>query len=105
MTSDLLPCKHPQQLVLESEDLQARVAGLEGWRLDEGMLVRELHFEETADAVAYIARVAEASEALNHHPRLRWFKRDVVLRLFTRKSGGITARDFELAQACDAALG
>ena len=47
-------------------------------------------------------RVAEAAEALDHHPDITIEYTKVTLRVTTHDAGGLTANDFELATRIDA---
>ena len=46
-------------------------------------------------------RIAEPSEAMNHHPDVAIHWNEVTLTLWTHASGGLTAKDFELARAIE----
>ncbi|MDQ4126330.1 MAG: 4a-hydroxytetrahydrobiopterin dehydratase [Actinomycetota bacterium] len=73
------------------------------WREDEGELVRELEFEDFGEALAYVNRVGELAEEVNHHPDILihgWNK--VRLSLFTHSEGRITDADHEMARRIDA---
>jgi 4a-hydroxytetrahydrobiopterin dehydratase len=41
---------------------------MSGWQRDGETLVRELKFDDFAQAMAYVNRVAELAEEVNHHP-------------------------------------
>lgn len=72
-----------------------------GWENTGHSLVREFVFSDFADAMAFVNRVAQIAEEQNHHPdiTIRWNK--VTLDLSTHTSGGLTERDFTLAEAID----
>ena len=63
----------------------------------EGALQREFRFNDFADAVDFVNRVAEVAERANHHPEIiiRWNR--VTLRWRTHTADAVTARDIELA--------
>ena len=87
---------------LSDADVQARLADHPGWRVDGGKLHRELAFGDFSEAFGFMARVALAAEAMNHHPE--WFNvyAKVVIDLNTHDAGGITELDFALAAKIDA---
>ena len=72
------------------------------WENTGHALVREFVFADFAGAMAFVNRVAQVAEELNHHPdiTIRWNK--VTLTLSTHTSSGLTGRDFQLAEALDA---
>ncbi|GAA2726534.1 4a-hydroxytetrahydrobiopterin dehydratase [Actinocorallia aurantiaca] len=72
-----------------------------GWENTGHALVREFVFSDFAGAMAFVNRVAQVAEEKNHHPdiQIRWNK--VTLTLSTHTSGGLTEKDFRLAEAID----
>jgi 4a-hydroxytetrahydrobiopterin dehydratase len=91
----------PQRLA--DDDVRARLAQLAAWRLDQGKLTRELRFPDFVQAFAFMTRVALLAEKRNHHPEWENVYNRVTIRLSTHDAGGLTARDFDLAAAIDAA--
>jgi len=89
--------------VLSEAEVEQRLAGVAGWRLDGGTaIVCELSFADFAAAIAFVDAVAELAEAANHHPDIllhAWNK--VRLTLSTHSAGGLTDADFELAGQID----
>jgi 4a-hydroxytetrahydrobiopterin dehydratase len=87
---------------LEASEVEALLAGLEGWTLEAGKLSREFQFEDFNAAFGFMTRCALAAEAMNHHPE--WFNvyRTVRVQLTTHDVGGISPRDFELAAKMNA---
>jgi 4a-hydroxytetrahydrobiopterin dehydratase len=72
------------------------------WREEDGALVSERKLADFADAIAFVNRVAEASEAADHHPDILvhgWNR--VRLTLTTHSEGRLTDKDFELARTID----
>lgn len=69
-----------------------------GWSRDGNQIVRELKFENFKSAMSFVNRVAEAAEAMDHHPDILihgW--NNVRLSLMTHSHGGLTEKDFTLA--------
>jgi 4a-hydroxytetrahydrobiopterin dehydratase len=73
----------------------------EGWTLEDGgkALLRTYKFKDFNEAFGFLTRVALYAERIDHHPEIRNVWNRVDLRLWTHDSGGITARDEELAAA------
>jgi len=63
---------------------------------------RTFEFKDFARAMEFVSRVAEASEAMDHHPDILIRYNKVTLTLSTHSAGGITDKDFELAAKVDA---
>ena len=75
-----------------------------GWTLDDSgkALVRSYKFRDFAEAFAFLTRVAEHAEQVDHHPEFTSVWNRVDFRLTTHSDGGLTAKDFALAEAIEA---
>jgi 4a-hydroxytetrahydrobiopterin dehydratase len=94
---------HPVTVLplLTDNEIEPRLAMSE-WRRDGQAIVREWTFADFKSAVAFVGRVADAAETVNHHPDILihgWNK--VRLELSTHSEGGLTTADFELAARID----
>ncbi len=87
--------------LLSDAEVQALLAARPGWRRDGGWLAASFRWPTFRAAVAFTQRLADAAEALDHHPEwtVRW--RTVEVRTTTHDAGGLTARDAALAAAAD----
>ena len=73
------------------------------WRQEGESLVRDYEFKDFVAAMAFVNRVAEVAEEVNHHPDILvhgWNK--VRLTVTNHSEGGLTEADFGLAHAVDA---
>ena len=87
--------------LLSDDEIASRLLG-STWTRDEDEIVRDLKFENFAEAIAFVNRVAAVAEARNHHPDILvhgWNK--VRLSVTNHSAGGLTAADFELAEQID----
>ncbi len=83
---------------LSGEEIEAALAGLPGWRLQEDKIFKSYQFKDFREAMSFLLRVAFEAEALNHHPELFNIYNNVEVRLNTHDAGGkVTARDIVLA--------
>jgi 4a-hydroxytetrahydrobiopterin dehydratase len=71
------------------------------WQLQEDSLQTQWKFKNFLQAMAFMNAVAEVAERMNHHPEWSNVYNRVNVRLTTHDAGGLTALDFELAQAMD----
>ncbi len=72
------------------------------WTRDGDAIVRDLRFPDFAAAMAYVNRVADLAEQVNHHPDILvhgW--NNVRLTLSTHSAGGLTRADVEMAGRLD----
>jgi 4a-hydroxytetrahydrobiopterin dehydratase len=87
--------------LLDDTGLAQALAGVPQWRREGSEIVRELKFKTYLDGAAFVGRVAELAEAMNHHPDIHLGWRKVTLRVSTHSKGGLTPMDFELAGKID----
>lgn len=77
----------------------AAIAALPGWsRQEEKWMQGSYRFSTFPAAIAFVDRVAEIAEAMNHHPFIGIDYKKVTLRLTTWHSGGLTELDMESAR-------
>ena len=74
------------------------------WSVVEGKLHRAFTFEGFVAAFAWMGRVAEVAESMNHHPEWLNVYARVEVRLTTHDAGGLTSLDLELAESMERSL-
>ncbi|AIQ61891.1 putative pterin-4-alpha-carbinolamine dehydratase [compost metagenome] len=80
-------------MLLTEGELQEQIGKLDGWKLDDGAMVRKYVFSDFMKGIAFVDEVAAISEAFAHHPHITIDYKTVTLRLSTGEEGGITALD------------
>lgn len=88
--------------LLDEKHIAIRLAKLHGWKRDGGAIVKEWQFRDFAEAMQFINRIARIAEQHNHHPELYNVYNRVRLRFSTHDAGGLTEKDFQIAEAIDA---
>ena len=86
---------------LTKKEITARLKDLDGWKLDDQTIERNLEFEDFGDAIDFINRIADHAEDADHHPEIFNVYNTVKLRLTTHDADGLTAKDFDLAALID----
>ena len=88
---------------LQSQDeVDERLAG-GPWRREGSVIVRDLVFDDFAQALAFVNKVGAAAEHIDHHPDILLHGyREVRLTLTTHSEGGITEADLALASTVNA---
>jgi 4a-hydroxytetrahydrobiopterin dehydratase len=84
---------------LTEEQIQGGLARLADWNREGDWLTRDLKFENFKGAMEFVNRVAAVAEAMDHHPDILihgWNK--VRLSVMTHSEGGLTGKDFKLAE-------
>ena len=83
--------------VLSDEEIEGRLAGLEGWTRAGDALERTFGFDDFVGSIDFVNRIVPPAEEMNHHPDLAISWSKVTVSLSTHSEGGITESDFELA--------
>jgi 4a-hydroxytetrahydrobiopterin dehydratase len=80
------------------QEIQAALAELPSWSLEQGKLHREYVFQDFVHAFGFMAQAALLAERAGHHPE--WFNvyNKVIVDLTTHEAGGISHKDFDLAR-------
>lgn len=88
--------------LLDSPAIESRLAELPAWRREGDTLVCDIVLKDFAEALDYVNRVGSLAEAAQHHPDIdiRWNR--VRLVLTTHSRGGLTEKDFSLAEQIEA---
>ena len=86
---------------LDTAAVAARLAHLPGWRREGDALARDFVFADFSAAFAFMTRVALLAERQDHHPDWSNAWNRVAIRLSSHDAGGITLRDFRLAEGID----
>jgi 4a-hydroxytetrahydrobiopterin dehydratase len=91
---------------LTDEERAAALDVLDEWEYDEARdaISRQFLFTDFSQAFAFMTRVALLAEVMDHHPEWSnvWNRVDIVLT--THDAGGLSDRDFRMAQAIERLL-
>lgn len=90
---------------LAEEEIARRLARLPGWERARDAIRRTYRLASFRKAMFLVNAVAGLAEAMRHHPDIDVRYRRVTLTLTTHDAGGLTERDFALAEAIDAHTG
>ena len=74
------------------------------WRLSDGKLNLQLVFADFVAAFDFMSKVAVLAEAAGHHPEWSNVYNRVEIDLTTHDAGGITMKDFDLAEQINRVL-
>jgi len=86
---------------LPTQAVQDELKKLQGWNLDDGAIRKEYTWTSFPDAMEFVNKVAELAERADHHPDILINYRRVTLTLSTHSEGGLTRKDFDLAEKID----
>jgi 4a-hydroxytetrahydrobiopterin dehydratase len=86
---------------LSDEEIEQRLAGMDGWERDGDAIGKTFEGEDFMSSVRLVDKLAPVAEEMNHHPDLEISWNKVTVSLSTHSEGGLTANDFELASRID----
>ncbi|HEY0777980.1 MAG TPA: 4a-hydroxytetrahydrobiopterin dehydratase [Gemmatirosa sp.] len=78
-----------------------RLQALPGWYYEDGWIRRQYRTDGWPTTLMLVNAIGYAAEAANHHPDLTVSWARVGVKLATHSAGGITDKDFALAQRID----
>jgi 4a-hydroxytetrahydrobiopterin dehydratase len=87
---------------LTEEEARERMAGLDGWKLKEDKIKKYYKFADFAGALAFVNKVGEIAERLDHHPDIKFGWGYAKVKTTTHDRDGVTDFDIELARQVDA---
>lgn len=88
--------------LLSDSEVQERLADLLGWERAGEAIEKSFERGDFVGSVAFVDKLVEPAEAMNHHPDLSISWDTVTVTISTHSEGGLTANDFELAAKIDA---
>lgn len=89
---------------LDDATIDRKLSELSHWEREGDAIVRKFKADSVRAAVALINRIADVAEGANHHPDLTWTWRFLTISFTTHDAGGLTERDFHLAQVVEDVL-
>ena len=86
---------------LSEQDIEKRLLRLPDWEYYDNAIHAEFEFENFKDCFSAMSRIAFECEALNHHPDWKNVYNVLTISLSTHDAGGVTVKDFKLAEAIE----
>jgi 4a-hydroxytetrahydrobiopterin dehydratase len=91
--------------LLEDEQIEQRLDELGDWRRESDEISKTFEFDDFATAIEFVNGVARLADRYDHHPDIDIRYNKVTLALSTHSEGGLTERDFTLANDIEQTLG
>jgi 4a-hydroxytetrahydrobiopterin dehydratase len=85
------------QLLTDAE-VQECMSQLAGWTVAGKAIQKTYKFKDFVEAIAFVNQLVEPAEAAGHHPDISISYNRVTVSLSTHDAGGLTEKDFALAQ-------
>ncbi|RED49334.1 4a-hydroxytetrahydrobiopterin dehydratase [Seonamhaeicola aphaedonensis] len=86
---------------LSEQDIEKKLLHFPDWEYFDNAIHAEFEFENFRDCFSAMSRIAFECEALNHHPNWSNVYNVLTVSLSTHDAGGVTNKDFELAEAIE----
>lgn len=83
---------------LSEEEIQEKLQELSGWEAKDGKIEKEFSFAGFLEAIKFVEGVATLAEEADHHPDIHIFYDKVKIVLSTHDVGGVSEKDFSLAE-------
>lgn len=90
---------------IPQEEVERRIGTLPGWKFGDGEIYKWFRFEGFPQAIAFLQRIVEPAERMNHHPDVENHYDRVRIALHTWSEQAITEKDFELAAQIERVAG
>jgi 4a-hydroxytetrahydrobiopterin dehydratase len=89
---------------LAEAEVTEKLKSLSGWQSKDNAISKLYRFKEFMEGIRFINRVAEMAEAADHHPDIHVNYTRVTFTCTTHSDGGVTAKDFALADQIERAF-
>ena len=83
---------------LTQPEIERKIKAVPQWQQSEQTITRTFKFKNFVEAIAFVDKLVEPAEAAGHHPDLSISYNKVVVSLTSHDAGGLTDKDFSLAQ-------
>jgi 4a-hydroxytetrahydrobiopterin dehydratase len=87
---------------LDESTIEKKLLRFPEWEYFDNAIHVELEFDNFKDCFSAMSRIAFECEALNHHPNWSNVYNVLNISLSTHDAGGVTQKDFDLAEAIEA---
>lgn len=86
---------------LSESEIKSGLESAPEWSEVGGEIQRTFQFDDFAASMAFVQKIADYAERVQHHPDILIRYNKVTLTVSTHDAGGITRNDFDLAKAAD----
>jgi 4a-hydroxytetrahydrobiopterin dehydratase len=87
--------------LLTETEIAENLNSLSNWNLTGNTIKSKRTFADFIAAIDFVNKLVEPAEAAGHHPDLEISYNKVTITLTTHDAGGLTEKDFSLAQIID----
>jgi 4a-hydroxytetrahydrobiopterin dehydratase len=91
--------------VLTEQEVNERLADIDGWEYDQNAIHTAFEFENFKETFTIMTRIAFEAEKLNHHPDWSNVYNQLHISLYSHDAGGVTEKDLSLAKVINDLIG
>ena len=85
--------------VLSESDRVEKLNNLKGWQYQNDQIEKEYSLKDFKSALNFVNKLGDEAEKMDHHPDIYIHSYNKVkISLSTHSEGGVTAKDFNLAE-------
>ncbi len=89
---------------LNADQIAKKLKALSGWEYKDNAISKVFRFKEYLHGIEFVDKIAEIAEANDHHPDIVINYKRVTFTLTTHDQGGVTDKDFKLAENIEIAF-
>ena len=86
---------------MSEQEIEGALKDVPDWSEMSGEIQRTFEFPDFVSSMAFVQRIADEAERVQHHPNILIRYNKVTLSVNTHDAGGITHKDFDLARFAD----
>lgn len=90
--------------LLTDKEIQNKLQTMSGWEYQDNAIHTMLEFENFKDAFSIMTRIAFEAENMQHHPEWSNTYNTISISLYTHDLGGVSEKDFKLAEFIDSLI-
>ena len=84
---------------MSQKQIKSNLSKFPGWNLEKDAIVKQFKFKDFIEALSFVNAVGLEAEKMDHHPDILMFAwNKVKITISTHSAGGVTEKDFLLAQ-------
>ncbi|WP_413467400.1 4a-hydroxytetrahydrobiopterin dehydratase [Pleurocapsa sp. FMAR1] len=85
-------------MTLNQTEIDQKIQTLPQWQQQDQTITRTFKFKNFVQAIDFVDKLVKPAEAAQHHPDLEISYNKVKVSLTSHDAGGLTQKDFDMAQ-------
>ena len=84
---------------LNQDQINSNLSKFVGWSFEKESISKQFQFKDFIESLSFVNAVGMEAEKMDHHPDILMFAwNKVKITISTHSAGGVTEKDFTLAQ-------